>query len=54
MAKAKKTATKQTKKATKAHTKPRAANYEEKLTINGSFEDLVKELITPNAPTKKK
>lgn len=34
--------------------KPRANKYEEKLQINGSFEDLVKELITPANPTKKK
>ena len=34
-------------------TKKRASKYEEKLTINGSFEDLVKELITPKSPTKK-
>ena len=33
--------------------KPRANKYEEKLTINGMFEDLVKELITPKNPTKK-
>ena len=40
MAKAiKKTATKKPKK--------RASKYEEKLQINGTFEDLVKELITP-------
>ena len=38
-----------TKKANK-----RANKYEEKLTINGSFEDLVKELITPKKTTKKK
>ncbi len=34
--------------------KPRANKYDEKLIINGSFEDLVKELITPVTPTKKK
>ena len=33
--------------------KPRASKYDEKLIINGSFDDLVKELITP-APSKKK
>lgn len=33
--------------------KPRANKYEEKLKINGSFEDLVKELANP-APAKKK
>jgi hypothetical protein len=41
------------KKAAKPK-KKRATKYEEKLQINGSFEDLVKELITPNTPTKKK
>ena len=34
--------------------KKRASKYDEKLVINGSFEDLVKELITPKVPTKKK
>lgn len=34
--------------------KQRANKYDEKLTINGSFEDLVKELVTPKTPTKKK
>ena len=34
--------------------KPRASKYEEKLTINGSFEDLVKELATPAITPKKK
>ena len=33
--------------------KKRANKYEEKLTINGTFEQLVKELITPKLPTKK-
>jgi hypothetical protein len=42
MAKAKKAA----KKAAKAP-KKRAEKYETKLQINGSFEQLVKELITP-------
>ena len=27
--------------------KPRASKYDEKLKLNGSFKDLVKELITP-------
>jgi hypothetical protein len=48
-------AKKQTKK--KQPTKPikkRANKYEEKLQINGSFEDLVKELVTPNKTDKKK
>ena len=40
-------------KATKP-TKERANKYEDKLTINGSFEDLVKELVTPKLPLKKK
>lgn len=35
--------------------KKRASKYDEKLIINGSFEELVKELITPaNTPAKKK
>ena len=46
MAKAKKTARKPAK--------PRASKYDEKLQINGSFEDLVKALVTPKQPTKKK
>lgn len=45
-------------KTTKTANKPkpkkqRATKYEEKLQINGSFEDLVKELITPKTPAKK-
>ena len=36
----------------KAPPKKRASKYEQKLTLNGSFEDLVKELVTP-LPTKK-
>lgn len=46
-----------TKKPTKKKPKPtkqRANKYDEKLTINGSFEDLVKELITPASTPKKK
>ena len=46
MAKAKKTATPKPKK--------RANKYEEKLVLTGSFEDLVKELITPKPSPKKK
>jgi len=42
------------KNTPKKPAKKRANKYEEKLTINGSFEDLVKELITPTTPTKKK
>lgn len=42
------------KKAKGKTSKPRANKYEEKLQINGSFEELVKELITPKSPTKKK
>ena len=34
--------------------KKRATKYDEKLTINGSFEDLVKELVNPVSPVKKK
>lgn len=35
------------KKDKTAKPQKRANKYEEKLVINGSFEDLVKELITP-------
>lgn len=38
----------------KKPTKKRASKYDEKLIINGSFEDLVKELVTPKTTTKKK
>jgi hypothetical protein len=44
------------KKAAKPK-KPRATKYDEKLVINGTFEDLVKTLITPTPvqlPLKKK
>lgn len=41
------------KKETKP-TKKRADKYDEKLKINGSFEDLAKALITPKEPIKKK
>ena len=34
-------------------TKKRANKYEQKLQINGTFEQLVKELITPKSPAKK-
>ena len=33
--------------------KPRASKYEEKLKLNGSFEELVKELVTPKIAVKK-
>jgi len=33
--------------------KPRNDKYEEKLKINGAFEDLLKELATPVLPVKK-
>jgi hypothetical protein len=39
------------KKASKP--KKRASKYDEKLQINGSFEDLVKALVTPKNPTGK-
>ena len=48
---------KQAQKITAATTKKpkkRATKYDEKLTVNGSFEDLVKELVNPVAPIKKK
>lgn len=32
----------------------RASKYEEKLKINGSFEDVMKVLVTPKQPVKKK
>ena len=32
----------------------RASKYEEKLHVNASFEDLVKALVTPKQPLKKK
>lgn len=48
MAKAKKTI-----KPVKKAAKKRADKYEQKLQINGSFEDLVKELIIPSQPNKK-
>ena len=43
-------------KKAKAKIKPkkRANKYDEKLRINGSFEDLVKALITPKQAAKKK
>ena len=38
----------------KKQPKERATKYDDKLQINGSFEDLVKELITPKEQPKKK
>lgn len=35
------------KKTAKKPTKKRATKYDQKLQVNGSFEDLVKELVTP-------
>ena len=43
----------QPKKKAAKPPKKRADKYEQKLTINGSFEELVKELITPKLITKK-
>lgn len=34
--------------------KKRAKKYEEKLQINGTFDELLKELATPKEPLKKK
>ena len=45
---------KKIKEATIKEPKKRATNYDEKLTIDGSFEDLVKELVTPKPQPKKK
>jgi hypothetical protein len=47
-------AAKKSAKKTPKPSKPRATKYDEKLIINGSFEDLVKELVTPKEPTKPK
>ena len=41
-------------KKTKPKPKKRAEKYDEKLKINGSFEDLVKALVNPKQPIKKK
>ena len=41
------------KEIKKQPTKKRENKYEEKLKINGSFEDLVKALITPKEETQK-
>ena len=42
------------KKTTPKKPKKRADKYDEKLKINGSFEDLVKALAVPKQPGKKK
>ena len=42
------------KKTTPKKTKKRADKYDEKLKVKGSFEDLVKALVTPKNPVKKK
>ena len=44
----KKVTTKPAKKS-----KKRASKYDEKLKVNGSFEDLVNELVTPKKEIKK-
>ena len=49
MAKAKKTASNKPRKP-----KKRANKYDEKLTVNASFEELAKALVTPKHPIKKK
>jgi hypothetical protein len=33
--------------------KKRADKYDEKLTLNGTFEDVIKALVTPKTPAKK-
>ncbi len=38
----------------KAPSKARATKYDEKLQVDASFEDLVKALVTPKQPVKKK
>jgi len=47
-------AAKPIKKAKAKTPKPRASKYEDKLVINGSFEQLVKELVTPKPVNKSK
>ena len=47
-------ATKKPGREDRPRRKKRANKYDEKLKVNGTFEDLVKELITPKNPTKKK
>ena len=45
--------TKKVTKPVKKAAKKRASKYDEKLKVNGSFEDLVKELVTPKSDKKK-
>lgn len=45
---------KASKPVKKKSTKKRAAKYEAKLQLNGTFEQLVGELINPKNPIKKK
>lgn len=51
--KAKKTDNKSLRKPSKGKTK-KPSKYDEKFVINGTFEELVKELVTPNIPINKK
>lgn len=41
-------------KKAKSTPKKRAAKYEEKLKLNGTFDQLMNELINPKVPLKKK
>ena len=41
------------KRIKKAKPKKRANKYDEKLQLKGSFEDIVKALVTPKTPIKK-
>jgi hypothetical protein len=41
------------KKPAKDKPKKRADKYDEKLTVNATFEELAKALVTPKNPTKK-
>ena len=45
--------TKKVTKPVKKAAKKRASKYDEKLKVNGTFEDLVKELVTPKTVKKK-
>jgi len=42
------------KKPVKNKSKPRANKYDEKIKINGSYEDLVKVLVTPKQSINKR